>query len=63
MASYSSKPVETGVSVDGTALDGRIQEAEQAYRSCLADYGHDSGEDYAAEWHLRELQRQAVCSA
>lgn len=45
----------------GEPLASRIQAAEDDYLSCISDFGCESGEALAAQWHLRELQRQAHC--
>lgn len=37
----------------------RIQQAEADYLACMAEFGCDSGEAYAALWHLRQMKRLA----
>ena len=59
MASYR-KDFRTDSSPLDTVHEERIREAEAIYQACVADFGCESGEAFTAEWHLREVQRQAL---
>lgn len=41
----------------------RVEDAEQDYMACLAEFGHSSGEAYAALWHWQQLKRLAGLAA